>query len=174
MTPSEYIDYFVATNYGAYDRSALFLVHQGSIREDYSAATQYLNGLPEFPIDVATHKSSMALMVLQYRAGMLVESTQTAQALVESMNRYLRRSPGSYRFYNLAKHHLIAAVYTNDFDQAEQILSTGFAENHPYWQDDIAAVRIALSPWLHHPVVAEYIDRIEVDRRRARDKLGLE
>ena len=83
-------------------------------------------------------------------------------------------APASYRYYNLARNHLIAAFYANEFDQAQQILNTGFTDDHPYWRDDIAAIRIALAPWAQHPFVAEYLDRIELDRQKARDKFGLQ
>lgn len=169
-----FIEFLVRANYGAYDRSALFLVHRGSLDEDYSAANRYLDELPEFPIEVATHKSSMALMMLQHRAGQVDASVETAKRLAQAMNQYLVRSPGSYRYYKLAKFHLISAVYANDFNEAQQILNTGFAENHRYWQDDVAAIRTLLSPWMRHPVVAEYVNRIELDRARARDKFGLQ
>ena len=112
-------------------------------------------------------------MALQYRLGMTGASEATAQSLNEVMNDFLLRSPGTYHYYNLAKYHFIASVYARDFELAEQILATGFAENHPYWLDDIAAVRTLLSPWRQHPLVEEYLNRIELDRQRARTLLGL-
>ncbi len=169
-----FIEYFVRANYGSYDRAAFFLLHQGAVEEDLDATVRFLRGLPEFPVEVATQKSAMALMVMQYRAGQVEASMQTAQSLSYAMNHYLLDSPGSYRYFNLAKNHLIAAFYANDFELAQQILSTGFADSHPYWQDDIAVIQIALAPWTQHPVAAEYMDRIEMDRQRARDKFGLQ
>ena len=170
----KFLEFFVQTNYGSYDRPASFLVHRGILDENFDSATEYLGKLPEFPVEVATRKSSLGLMMLQHRAGQIGDSTRTAERLAKAMSHYLVRSPGSYRYYNLAKFHLVSAVYVGDFDAAQQILNTGFAEDHPYWQDDIAAVRTVLSPWMQHPVVAEYVDRIEADRERARDKFGLQ
>jgi TolB-like protein/DNA-binding winged helix-turn-helix (wHTH) protein len=167
-----FLEYFIGVNYGSYDRSALFLAYHGAIREDYAQATQYLDKLPDFPIEVANQYSAVGLMVLQHRAGKLENSSRTAKLLLQAMNQYQAQSPGSYRYHNLAKNHMIAAFYASDFDQARHILDTGFPESHSYWLDDIAVIKTFLAPWHLHPVAMEYMERIEQDRRRAREKFG--
>ncbi|MGI9221918.1 MAG: FlgO family outer membrane protein [Woeseiaceae bacterium] len=170
----EHIRFFVAVNYGSYDRSGLLLVHHGLTTGEFQYVGDYLERLEEFPIRVGNEHSSIALMVLQYHNGEIEKSQQTARTFLESANEYLASHPGSYRYYNLAKLHLIAAFYAGEFEEAKHVLATGFGEDHPFWTDDYAAVRTALHPWLDRPVAIAYMARIQADRQRVREKFGVD
>ena len=165
-----FVDYLVQINYGSYDRMALPLVYQGGFAEDYSAAAEYLASIPKFPIEVANQHSVVGLMLLQHRTGDIAASKQTANEFLQAVNTYRDVHPGSYHYHNLGKNHLIAAFYAEDFEQARQVLETGFAPDHAHWLDDKALMRIYLAPWIDHPVAEEYLERIEQDRARARAK----
>ncbi|MDH3990695.1 MAG: winged helix-turn-helix domain-containing protein, partial [Gammaproteobacteria bacterium] len=168
-----YIDYFVRINYGSYDRSALFLLHQASQGGNVDQLVEYLDALPEFPIEIPNQYSVVGLMALQHRAGRIEDSQRTGRLYSEAASRYLAQSPASYHHYHLARNHLIAAVYAGEFDAVEEILRTGVADNHPYWRDDIGVIQTFLAPWLELGVVSEYMKRVEEDRHRARNALGL-
>ena len=168
-----YIDYLVQVNYGSYDMLAVPLARQSMMIEDDSAAADYLAALPDFPIEVANQYSVVGLMLLQHRTGDVAGSMTTAQKYLGAVNRYLEVHPGSYRYHNLAKNHLIAAFYAEDFEQARQVLASGFAPKYAAWMDDKAAMQTYLAPWIDHPVAQEYLERIEQDRARAREAFGL-
>ena len=172
--PSEFVEFFQQ----AYKNSprldiASALVKQAMDMESFELVTDYLAGVPDFPIEVMNHKESLGLILLQYHAGKVAQSQQTAIKLLEVLNQYRQQNPESYFFYGLARMHFIAAFYGGDFEQASKVLSSGFSDNYTYWLDDIALMRIALSPWVEHPTAVEYLNRIEKDRVRARQKFNL-
>ena len=149
------------------------LIKQAQQQKNAEPVINYLAGVPDFPIEIMNRNEIVGLMMLQYHAGQEEHSQQTATTLLNKFNQYLHQTPASYRFYDLARMHVLAAFYSGEIEQAAKILNSGFPANHTCWLDDIAQMRIALSPWSEHPSVVEYLNRIERDIKRARAKLNL-
>ena len=93
--------------------------------------------------------------------------------LLNKLNQYQQQHPQAYRFWSMATYHFISAFYAGQWAQAEKILTTGFADNETYWQHDSGFSTVVLSPWKDHPLVLEYLKRIDTDRLRARQKFDL-
>ncbi len=153
--------------------AALVLQHEKQKQDNDSLLTDYLANVPPFKVELFNRDETLGLMMLQYHSGQSTQSHNTANKLLNKLNQYQQQHPQAYRFWSMATYHFISAFYAGQWAQAEKILTTGFADNETYWQHDSGFSTVVLSPWKDHPLVLEYLKRIDTDRLRARQKFDL-
>ncbi|MCJ8267825.1 MAG: hypothetical protein MJK04_00305, partial [Psychrosphaera sp.] len=140
--------------------------------------SDYLANVPTFTIEPQNNNETIGLLMLQYHTGHLEQSRHSATTLLNKLNQYQQQHPQAYQFWSLAKAQFIGALYAEKWVEAKQILNSGFAADEAYWQHDKALMQIVLAPWAGHPMavdlVTRYLNRIEVDQERARQKFDLQ
>ncbi len=173
--PSDFIDFVHRVFRSAPDPyyvAALTL--ELSKTDNKQILADFLAKVPPFKINMSTYWEAIGLMVLQYHGGEIKQAQDTAQKLLVILTRYRAEDPQSYQFWSLAQVHLMSAMYAGQTEQAEQILNSGFAANEAWWLHDSGLIRAILLPWADTDVVKAYMQRIEDDALRARQKFARE
>jgi TolB-like protein/DNA-binding winged helix-turn-helix (wHTH) protein len=148
------------------------LIVQAKQSSDPTILTRYLATMAKFPINLLNTNEAIGLMMLQYHSNQLPGSKITAKKLFYKLERYRQAHPKSFKFWTLGGHYLIAKMHCGDgciksnSPLTAKNLSQLFMPNYHYWTDDLAFTQVALSPWKNHPIVVEYLSRIEQDRQR--------
>jgi hypothetical protein len=157
--------------------AAAMIVYDNN-KQDQQLIAQYLEQMKDFPINLANKEESIALMMLQRQAG-LSQSQISAKALFDKLKFYHKNHRQSFEFWNLGAYLLIAKLHCGppcplpQHHVQQNPLDPLFKPNHSYWMDDIGFVRVALADWANEPLVIEYFNRIEQDRKRFRMDNGL-
>ena len=136
------------------------------------ALLNYLEHQSKFEVAVNTRHESIALMMAQYGAGQLEQSRKTASRLSKQLNKYRNDSLNSYHFWNLGWFQIISDFYCGDACQP-LALTQLFPSTQRWWTNNVGVARVALAPWADESLVKEYIDKIEQDRLRVRQRLGI-
>jgi hypothetical protein len=177
LYPSQYMQHFAQAYNNNTDLAVVAALvkqlNQGHGDIDNTILTQYLDKVPAFKIDLSTRDYALGLMVLQYYATGWQQSLNTASQLLVQLNEYQQNNPDAYQFWSLGRIHFATALYANELEQAAQILSSGFAPNEAYWLHDKPMMSVVLAPWQGHPLVEDYMQRIDDDALRAKEKFGL-
>lgn len=142
---------------------------------DGNKVADWLATKPIFPITLFNRTAAIELMMLQYHSGQYEQSQNTAKLLFDKFTDYYQQHQASYLFWGLGGKHLIAQMYCGEACNTPDVmpLEQWFKPDHAWWVDDIAMTRLALSPFAQSPVVVDYLNRIEQDRSRVRQKFGL-
>ncbi|NQZ09857.1 MAG: hypothetical protein HRT35_22120, partial [Algicola sp.] len=152
---------------------AATLIIQSKQTSDNTVVTEYLSNITPFPINLFNKNEAIALMMLQYHAGQLNQSQQTAKKLFDKLAVYYKNNRLSFEFWGLGGHYLIAKFHCGEQCEFNDSLDQLFKPDYALWMDDIGFMQVALGPWASEPVVMEYLNRIEQDRVRFREKFGL-
>ena len=159
---------------GASRRVAIGLSKQANFDERTEEIKTYLDNVPKFPIEIDTLNYSYGLMLLQYHSGESDVSRQTALQLFNELTEYKTNYPASFEYWDrLADYYLSLAFYSGNESLASTILAENFREEHSYWAQGYEPVEFIYTPWKEHPVVIEYLQRIQKDQQRARKKFNL-
>ena len=173
-SPLEFIRYLKEdSRYSADIWTIGSIIKQAKAEEKTTLLEEYLQHVPPFELSVQNTWEGLGLSMLQYHTGNVVQSQQTAQAIFNALQQYKSRYPESFTFWELNSCYLIASFYSGNLEQSEQILQQGFVENYSYWWESYGYTKYILSPWQDHPVVEEYLQRIQQDRQRAREQFDL-
>ncbi|MCJ8318121.1 MAG: hypothetical protein MJK12_00700 [Colwellia sp.] len=160
-------------NNASYFEDMAALSKQAMFEEKQPRLKTFLSAVPEFSIGIETLNPSMGLMLLQYHAEQKRISKRTATALFEAIKNYKEDSSASYHYWGIAGYYLVSAFYSGNQAIAEEILNNNFKKGYQYWGENYDVTAFALRPWRKHPVVINYLARIEQDQIRVREKFNL-
>ena len=152
---------------------AAALIIQSKQTGDNTLVSEYLSGIAPFPINLFNKNEAIALMMLQYHAGQQDQSQQTAKKLFDKLAVYYKNNRLSFEFWGLGGHYLIAKFHCGEQCEFKDSLDQLFKHDYALWMDDIGFMQVALAPWAKEPIVTEYLNRIEQDRVRFRERFGL-
>lgn len=162
---------------------AAALITQAKQTGDNSTITRYQSQAAPFAINLFNRLETIALMMLQHHQGLYSQSQLTAKKLFDKLAVYHQNHPQSFTFWSLGSDFIIAKFYCGAqckfpinkaaTGSSGDVLRQLFKPNHPWWMDDIGFMKVALSPWLNEPIVAQYLNLIEQDRLRFRAQNAL-